>query len=131
MSDTSRTVPIPLGNRVILVKDEAPTETAGGIHLPEDSREKPLLAHIVAISDEVGHKGGMSVGDDVVYASFAGTEFLIDDVEVIVVDADDIMIVLREEEPLPKIDGGTRTRVVLHEEPLFKLVLPDEEVTDA
>ncbi len=94
MSDT-RTVPIPLGNRVILVKDEAPTETEGGIHLPEDSREKPLLAHIVAVSPAVIEKGLITVGDDVVYASFAGTEFLIEGVEVIVVDADDIMIVLR------------------------------------
>lgn len=102
MTVQTRTVPVPLGNRVILVKDEAPTETAGGIHLPTDSREKPLLAHVVAISDEVETKGRIHVGHDVVYASFAGTEFLIEGIEVIVVDADDIMIVLEEVEVVAK-----------------------------
>lgn len=123
MTDENKTVPIPMGNRVILVKDEAPTETAGGIHLPQDSREKPLLAHIVAISEEVASKGRIFIGDDVVYASFAGTEFLIEGIEVIVVDADDIMIVLREmEDPGPP-----------EELPDLRIAPPDddEEVTDA
>lgn len=118
MDDKNRTVPVPLGNRVILVKDEAPTETAGGIHLPQDSREKPLLAHIVAASPEVIEKGLLTVGDDVIYASFAGTEFRIEGVEVIVVDADDIMIVLREVE------------VPVEKEHVLQIALNDEAVTD-
>jgi len=116
MTDTTRIVPIPLGNRVILVKDEAPTETAGGIHLPQDSREKPLLAHVVALSASVEACGPICVGDDVVYASFAGTEFLIEGVEVIVVDADDIMIVLRE--VVPPLDDV----------PVLRIAPDDDEV---
>lgn len=109
MSDTVKT-PCPLGKRVLLMKDEAPEMSEGGIVLPSDSQEKPLTAHIIALGSGVtrrpvgsgketynGHEViRLEVGDEVVYASFAGTTFNIGGKEVIVVDEEDIMLVLRE-----------------------------------
>lgn len=85
--------PCPLGKRVLLVKDDAPEMSEGGIVLPSDSREKPLTARVIRMGDEVDH---VIIGDEVIYASFAGTTFTIDGKEVIVVDEEDIMLVLRE-----------------------------------
>lgn len=85
--------PCPLGKRVMLVKDEAPEESRGGIVLPESSREQPLSARVVAVGSEVSQ---LSPGDEVIYASFAGTTFTIGDQDIIIVDEEDIMIVLRE-----------------------------------
>lgn len=85
--------PMPLGKRVMLIKDEAPEASEGGIVIPENSREKPLTAHVLAVGDEVTK---LSKDDEVIFASFAGTEFNIGGQEVIVVDEEDIMLVLRE-----------------------------------
>lgn len=85
--------PCPLGKRVMLVKDEAATESAGGIVLPESSREQPLSARVVAVGHEVTQ---LSPGDEVIYPAFAGTTFTIGDQDIIIVDEEDIMIVLRE-----------------------------------
>lgn len=91
----------PLGKRVLLVKDVAPSESKGGIYIPDGSREQPLVAHVRAIGDEVSR---VARGDEVVYASFAGTTFQIGGDAVIVVDEDDIMLVLQEEPELPDVE---------------------------
>jgi chaperonin GroES len=85
--------PCPLGKRVLLVKDDAPETSEGGIVLPSDSQEKPLTAHVIDVGNKVTQ---LSKGDEVIYASFAGTTFNIGGKEVIVVDEEDIMLVLRE-----------------------------------
>jgi chaperonin GroES len=90
MSDMT---PCPLGKRVLLVKGEAAETSSGGIILPSDSREQPLEARVVAVGQEVTQ---VAKGDTIIYASFAGTTFTIGDQDVIVVDEEDIMLVLRE-----------------------------------
>lgn len=85
--------PVPLGKRVMLVKDEAPEASEGGIVIPDTAREKPLTAHILAVGDEVTK---VAKGDEVIYAGFAGTPFDICGQEIIVVDEEDIMLVLKE-----------------------------------
>lgn len=87
-------IPVPLGTRVILVKEEAPETSEGGIVIPDQAREKPLTAKVIALSFDC--PAGISVGDEVVYASFTGTEFTINGQDIIVVDEEDIMLVLRE-----------------------------------
>jgi chaperonin GroES len=83
----------PLGKRVMLVKDEALSTSEGGIVIPENAREKPLIAHIISVGVDVTT---MKPGDEVIYASFAGTDFNINGVDVIVVDEEDIMLILKD-----------------------------------
>lgn len=85
--------PIPLGKRVLLVKADAAEESKGGIILPSDSREQPLEARVVAVGHEVTQ---VAKDDMVIFAAFAGTTFTIGDRDVIVLDEEDIMLVLRE-----------------------------------
>lgn len=86
-------VPCPLGARVMLVKEEAAKETAGGIILPDQCVEKPLIATVVGVGEGCCL---VDVGEEVVYASYAGIEFKVAGVNVIVVDEEDILLVLRE-----------------------------------
>ncbi len=81
----------PLGKRLLLIKEDAPEMSEGGIVIPDEAREKPLVAYVVAGGEDAIH---LDRGSRVVFASFAGTEFTIDGHEVIVVDEDDIMLVL-------------------------------------
>lgn len=101
-----------------MVKDDAPEISEGGIVLPSDSQEKPLTAHVIGVGNGVTQ---LAKGDEVVYASFAGTTFNIGGKEVIVVDEEDIMLVLREYTPTmnpdPKDDPDVWVRCgVAHRE---------------
>ena len=47
-------VPIaPLADRVVAVREEAKTQTASGLYLPDTAKEKPVLAEVKAIGPDV------------------------------------------------------------------------------
>jgi chaperonin GroES len=64
----------PLNQNVILdMSDEKKEQkTAGGIIIPDTSREKPQLAKVVAVGNV--ENPGISVGDTVFYKKYSGTE---------------------------------------------------------
>ena len=70
----------PLEDRVLVKPVEKESVTSSGLYLPESSKEKPIHGTVVAIGPgkrlENGNLAAMSVtvGDTVVYASYAGTE---------------------------------------------------------
>src|SRR4030095_4930303 len=77
----------PLGDRVVVkpvVKEEV---TKTGIVLPDTAREKPQEGEIIAIGPGRVLDSGQRVqpevklGDKVLYAKYAGTEFKLDDDE--------------------------------------------------
>lgn len=85
-------IPIkPLADRVVAVREEAQTKTASGIYLPEASKEKPVLAKIVAVGPEVKT---LKVGDRIVYKEYATTDLKIDSAEYLVVKEEDVLATL-------------------------------------
>ena len=70
----------PIGDRLIVRQDKAPTESAGGIHLPRSTNEleKPNTGEVLAIGPgkllDDGSRGEMEaeVGDVVVFPKFGG-----------------------------------------------------------
>jgi chaperonin GroES len=74
--------------------------TKSGIVLPDTAKEKPQEGEIVAagpgrLNDE-GEREPMDVkvGDKVLYAKYAGTEFKIDDNEFLIISQKDILAVV-------------------------------------
>lgn len=63
----------PLGNRVLIKRKPELTETAGGIIIPDTCTSKPMEGDVVNIGDEVEK---VKKGDKVLFAKFAGVEFL-------------------------------------------------------
>ncbi|MCU0605905.1 MAG: co-chaperone GroES [Candidatus Edwardsbacteria bacterium] len=93
----------PLGDRVI-VKPLEPKETKkGGIIIPDTAKEKPMEGEVMAVGpgkvDEKGARVPMDVkkGDKVLYGKYSGTEIRIDDVEYLIMHADDVMAVINDE----------------------------------
>ena len=87
----------PLGDRVVIKPAKREEMTKTGLVLPETAKEKPQEGEVVAIgpgkmTDE-GNRIAMDVkvGDVVVYAKYAGTEFKLDDEELIIVRESDIL----------------------------------------
>ena len=76
----------PLADRVVAVKEEAATKTASGLYLPDNAKEKPVLAKVVAVGPDVK---SLKVGDKIVYKEYSTTELKIDSVEYLIVKEED------------------------------------------
>lgn len=87
----------PLGDRVVAVREEAKTQTASGLYLPDNAKEKPVVAKVVAVGPgKVGDdneliKMTVKVGDKILYKEYSTTELKIDGTEYLVVREDDIL----------------------------------------
>lgn len=62
----------PINQHVLLEMDEKEEKTASGIIIPESANEKPQFAKVVAISGIENPE--VSVGDQVFFKNFTGTE---------------------------------------------------------
>lgn len=78
----------PLADRVVAVRDEAKTQTASGIYLPDNAKEKPVLAVVKAIGPDVK---GIKVNDKIIYKEYSTTELKIDGVEYLIVKEEDVL----------------------------------------
>ena len=68
--------------------------------LPGQAQEKPQQAEVVAVGpggvvDGKEVKMEVSVGDQVIYSKYAGTEVKLDEVEYIIVKQNDILAVVK------------------------------------
>jgi len=90
----------PLGDRVVIHPTPREEMTKSGIVLPDTAKEKPQEGTIVAAGpgrlDDDGDREPMDVkvGDKVLYAKYAGTEFKVDGEEFLIVSQKDILAVV-------------------------------------
>jgi chaperonin GroES len=83
------TTPIkPLADRVVAVREVAATQTASGIYLPDNAKEKPVLANVQAVGPDVK---GIKVGDRIIYKEYSTTELKIDGTEYLIVNEEDVL----------------------------------------
>ena len=89
----------PLGERVVIKPLPREEISKGGIVIPDTAKEKPQEGEIIAVgpgklSDD-GKRIAMEVkvGDKVVYSKYAGTEFKLDEEEVVILRESDILAV--------------------------------------
>ena len=78
----------PLADRVVAVREEAKTQTASGIYLPDTAKEKPVLAVVEAVGPDVK---GIKKGDKIIYKEYSTTELKIDSVEYLIVKEEDVL----------------------------------------
>ena len=85
----------PLFDKVVLVNADKEETTASGFILPSASQEKQQTAKVVAVGP-----GGIEitmqvkVGDSVLYAKYAGSEFKLDGKEYIIIKQSDILAIV-------------------------------------
>jgi chaperonin GroES len=88
----------PLGNRIVVKRQEAKT-TKGGILLPETAQEKPRQGVVMAVGPgKVDAKGKthaleVKVGDEILFSSYAGTEYKTGDVDYLILSEEDVLAV--------------------------------------
>ena len=90
----------PLGEKALVRRLEAEETTRGGIVLPDAAREKPQQGVVLAVGPgkllESGKRADfqISVGDKVIFASYAGTDVKIDGVEYLLINESDVLAIL-------------------------------------
>jgi chaperonin GroES len=71
----------PLGDRIVVRRNEAEDRTAGGIVLPDSAKNKPQKGKILAVGSGRMLKDGtrkglqVKVGDIVLFTAWAGDEY--------------------------------------------------------
>lgn len=78
----------PLADRVVAVREVAKTQTASGIYLPDNAKEKPVMAEVKAVGPDVK---GIKVGDKIIYKEYSTTELKIDGTEYLIVKEEDVL----------------------------------------
>jgi chaperonin GroES len=78
----------PLADRVVAVREEAKTQTASGIYLPDTAKEKPAYAVVEAVGPDVK---GIKKGDRVIFKEYSTTELKIDGKEYLIVKEEDVL----------------------------------------
>jgi chaperonin GroES len=90
----------PLGDRVVIEPSAREEMTKSGIVLPDTSKEKPQEGKVLAVGpgkvldDGKREAIDVKVGDKVLYAKYAGTEFKVDGEELLIVSQKDILAVV-------------------------------------
>ena len=90
----------PLGDRVVVRPTPREEMTKSGIVLPDTAKEKPQEGEILAVGpgafDNDGKRMAMDVkvGQKVLYGKYAGTEFKLDEDELLIVSQKDILAVV-------------------------------------
>lgn len=79
---------MPLGDRVVAVKEQAKTKTASGILLPENAKEQPIMAEVIAIGEKVKN---IKMGDKIVYSEYRATDLKINGKDYLIIKLEDIL----------------------------------------
>ena len=81
----------PLADRVVAVREEAKTQTASGIYLPDNAKEKTAVFAVQAVGKDVEN---VKVGDRIIYNGYAG-EIKIDGTDYIIVKEEDVLATVK------------------------------------
>lgn len=87
----------PLGDRIVIKPIERQETTKGGIILPDTAKEKPQEGKVLAVGPGKLNDEGkrmpvdVKVGDIVLYPRYGGTEYKLEDEELMILRESDIL----------------------------------------
>ena len=90
----------PMGERIVVRREEGQETTAGGIVLPDSAREKPARGTVIAVGPgkmlDDGTRSAIDLkeGDEVLFTSYAGETVELNDEELLLMRSDDVLAVL-------------------------------------
>jgi chaperonin GroES len=90
----------PLADRVVAKPLDREEMTKSGIVLPDTAKEKPQRGSVIAAGDGRRDDDGnrvpldVKVGDEILFAKYAGTEFKLEDEDLLILSEKDILAVV-------------------------------------
>lgn len=93
----------PIGDKILVKRDEATDKTESGIYLPEAAKDKPKSGTVQAvgtgaINSDTGERIPLTVkkGDKVIFSSYSGTEVKLDKDTLLIMSESDILAIVDE-----------------------------------
>ena len=90
----------PLGDKVVVEREESQEKTAGGIYIPDAAKDKPTRGTIISVGTgkvlDDGTRGAMQVkkGDRVLFTSYAPETIKLDEDELLLMSETDILAII-------------------------------------
>jgi chaperonin GroES len=91
----------PLDDRIVVKPNEAETQTASGLVIPDTAKEKPQQGTVLAVgpgkrAESTGEiiPLGINVGDTVLYSKYGGTEVTVGGDDLLVLNARDVLAIV-------------------------------------
>ncbi|MCW5827678.1 MAG: co-chaperone GroES [Deltaproteobacteria bacterium] len=90
----------PLGDRILVKREDEEEKTKGGLIIPDAAKEKPSRGKVVAAGKgrvlESGKTEPLDVkkGDIVLFGKYAGTEINIEGVEHLILREEDVLAII-------------------------------------
>jgi chaperonin GroES len=78
----------PLADRIVAVREDVAIKTASGIYLPDNAKEKPVIAKVEAVGPDVKM---LKIGDKIIYKEYSTTELKINGTEYLIVKEEDVL----------------------------------------
>ena len=92
----------PLYDRILVKRIEDRETRKGGIIIPDTAKEKPMHAEVVAVGKGKVNDDGKQLpldvkkGDRVLIGKYAGTEFKVDDEELLMIREDEVLGIIEK-----------------------------------
>jgi chaperonin GroES len=93
----------PLDDRIVVRPNEAETQTASGLVIPDTAKEKPQQGEVLAVgpgkrAESTGEliPTDIKVGDIVLYSKYGGTEIAVDGEDLLVLNGRDVLAVVEK-----------------------------------
>lgn len=90
----------PLGDRIVVQREESEDQTAGGIYLPSSAKDKPSRGTVISVGEGRLLKNGtrcslqVKPGDRVLFTSYGPDEIKIGEAELLLMREDDVLAVI-------------------------------------
>ncbi len=91
----------PLDDRIVVRPNEAETQTASGLVIPDTAKEKPQQGEVLAVgpgkrSETSGDviPVDIKVGDTVLYSKYGGTEVAVQGEDLLVLNSRDVLAIV-------------------------------------
>ncbi|HEY6565652.1 MAG TPA: co-chaperone GroES [Pirellulaceae bacterium] len=91
---------VPLGDKLVVKRQDAEEITTGGIVLPDNARERPRQGRVLSIGEGPMLKDGsrvrpqISEGDRILFATYAGTEIKVDGEDLLILSQDEVLAIV-------------------------------------
>lgn len=90
----------PMQDRLLVKPENEEQKTAGGIIVPDTAtKEKPMRGEVIAIGPgKLSEEGvrlpmDVKVGDQVIYGKYSGTEFKLEDDDLLIIEQSDVLAI--------------------------------------
>ena len=90
----------PLHHRILAQRIGEKDKTSGGLFIPDNAKEKPLEAHVIAVGTGKRLDNGtiqvltVKTGDTILIGKYSGAEVKVDGKDHIILSEDDVLAIL-------------------------------------